>query len=161
MTLWAVNVHLKSQVEDTPESAYTTPRRLRQAVFLQNAVAGLRSDHPGESVLVLGDFNDNPGSAAIQTIEMAGITGVSARLSRQRRYSYVFDGVSELLDDVYHTLSPEMAVRAADIVHINADTPAVFETIAGIAYRSSDHDPVWVEISHLSNAVYMPILEKP
>lgn len=161
VTLWAVNVHLKSQVEDTPESAYTAARRLRQAAFLQNAVAVLRSSHPGESVLVLGDFNDNPGSAAIQTIEMAGLTGVSARLSRQRRYSYVFDGVSELLDDVYHSLSPEVAVRAVDIVHINADTPAVFETIAGIAYRSSDHDPVWVEISHLSNAVYMPILEKP
>ncbi len=66
-------------------------------------------------------------------------------------YSYVFRGLSGRLDHI--VLSPELApaLRGAGVWHINADEPALLGHAGAFAeeetaYRSSDHDPVWIEL---------------
>jgi predicted extracellular nuclease len=144
-SLVLVNLHLASKGGDDPLFGRRQPpqegsstRRTRQAEVVAGFVSELLGAEPGARVLVLGDLNDFEGSPPLATLEAAGLENLVRRLPLADRYSYVFQGNSQVLDHVL--ASPALAAGAeVDIVHLNAEFPA--------ADRVSDHDPVVVRLS--------------
>ncbi|MCI0648645.1 MAG: hypothetical protein L0346_27645, partial [Chloroflexi bacterium] len=68
---------------------------------------------------------------------------VLQRVPAEERYSYVFSGVSQLLDGILVSPALVEQVAAATIIHANADFPYTLAEEAGPAglpYGSSDHD---------------------
>ncbi|MFQ5398033.1 MAG: lamin tail domain-containing protein [Anaerolineae bacterium] len=124
--------------------AATAPRRLAQARHINEQVGRLLAE--GETrVVVMGDFNDYEQSAPLLAMTSGGgeLTDVLARIPEAERYSFVFGGVSQLIDGIL--VSPALAEEVADvtITHVNADFPARLSldtSRAGLPYRSSDHD---------------------
>lgn len=107
-----------------------------------------------EPLLVVGDINAYGGEDPVQVFTGAGFVDlIAAHLPREQRYSYVHRGQSGYLD---HLLAqPRLAahVQRAGIWHINADEPWFlgydgprYRTASGRVFRSSDHDPVWVDL---------------
>ena len=102
-------------------------------------------------LLVLGDYNADPLEAPLARLERAGFRDLLDALPDADRYSYVYGGRASLLD---HALAaPGRRTPSAEVAiwHINADEPAfrghAFDasTLAD-ARRSSDHDPVIVDL---------------
>ena len=121
--------------------------------------------------LIIGDLNSYAQEDPITTLRSAGFTDLVAYCSGADAYSYVFDGQSGYLDHALSTASLTPAVVSAREWHINADEPRVldynveFKSSAQItnfyapdAFRSSDHDPLLVE---LCMAPQMHVTVKP
>ncbi len=140
--------HFKSKRGGEAETAL---ERLAQGRY-QNALAGLLLDaDPAARLIVLGDFNDNEGSASRRAMVAAEDSGrLSSGLAAvpdDERYSYNFGGVVELLDDIL--LSPELAasLHEAGVVHTNTDFPYEWRWLADEPvghFRASDHDVGWI-----------------
>jgi uncharacterized protein len=88
-------------------------------------------------VVVLGDMNDFPWSNAISTLSHNELLDLPATLPLAERYTYVYEGNSEVLDHVL--LSPWAALSgfSYDVVHVNAE----------FADQASDHDPQVVSLT--------------
>jgi len=125
-------------------------RRVLQATALASVLYGLDVPNP----LIIGDLNAYTEEDPIHTLEAAGYTGLSGLfVPDDKRYSFVFDGLSGELD---HGLAgPEVLdnVTGTAIWHINADEPLILDyntefNPPGLyqpdQYRTSDHDPLVV-----------------
>jgi predicted extracellular nuclease len=112
-------------------------QRAGQAQVEHDFVQGLLKLNPTANVVVLGDLNDYQFSPSLNALETgtADGTGTSiltdqiTTLPTDEQYTYVFDGVSEVLD---HILTSSAIKKASyQVVHINAE----------FANQTSDHDP--------------------
>lgn len=138
--LFVVNVHLRSKGGDAPLFGREQPpplpseaRRDAQARVVRDFVASILARDPGAAVVVLGDFNEFPFARPLRTLATAPLVDLAARLDPADRYTYVFQGNSQVLDHIL--VSPALAGEAEiDAVHVAADLPA--------AARASDHDPL-------------------
>jgi predicted extracellular nuclease len=93
--------------------------------------------------VVLGDLNDyqfSPSLAALTTgtADASGpatLTDLITTLPANQQYTYVYDGISEVLD---HILITGALTKSAQyqVVHVNAE----------FANQASDHDPQVVRI---------------
>ena len=139
--------HFKSKRGGVEETA---PRRLAQAEYLRLMVEEIQSADPDSKIVVLGDFNDYDGSELMSTLlgEQALVDALQS-VPADRRYSYIFDGVSQLIDWIVVSRPLVDYVVGADILHTNADYPfsmAEHGDEASLGYRSSDHDVPYVII---------------
>lgn len=157
-SLWVVGVHFKSKVEDAPGLAHTLPRRLEQARFTAGLAQGLRRGYQGDVLFVLGDLNDDPDSQTLEILRAVGLENRFLGLPADERYSYVFQGVSYLLDGIMADLRPGMGLGAVYAAHVNSDYPAVFGGVLEVAYRSSDHDPLLAHFLRLDYRLYLPLM---
>ncbi|MFI5530535.1 endonuclease/exonuclease/phosphatase family protein [Kitasatospora sp. NPDC051853] len=110
-------------------------QRVKQAQAEQAFVAKLLAADPKARVVSLGDLNDFQFSPALTALTKDGVLrDLVNELPANERYSYVFQGNSQVLD---HTLvSPALKHVEYDVVHINAE----------FAQQASDHDPQIVRI---------------
>jgi predicted extracellular nuclease len=112
-------------------------QRTLQTVFLNNYVSSLLGANPSANILVLGDLNELYFLSPIRQL-LAGADGLaelfdlSALLPNSERFSFNFEGNSQLLDYIMASGSLLALDALFDIVHINS----------GYASRFSDHDPV-------------------
>jgi hypothetical protein len=101
--------------------------------------------------VVGGDLNDfsfpEPGEgtdtvARIVTSPTDPLIDVVELVPAERRYTFLFEGNSQVLDHML--LNDGMAAlrRDQDIAHFNADFPSVFGGNPSVTFRSSDHDPL-------------------
>jgi uncharacterized protein len=134
--------HFKSKLGGELE---TTPQRTAQAQLLADLSREILAADPEAAVIVLGDFNDYYLSPPM--LAMAGPDGplvnILAQVPEQERYSFIYNGASQLIDGLL--LSPALVERAAQatILHVNADYPFSYKqdiTPAGMPFRSADHD---------------------
>ncbi|UCG24179.1 MAG: hypothetical protein JSW55_18985 [Chloroflexota bacterium] len=137
--------HLKSKREGAMETA---PWRLAQAQHLNQIVRETQAADPDSHLIVLGDFNDYDGSEVMETL-LAGtrLVDALAELPDVQRYSYIFDGSSQLIDWIL--ISPTLSefIIQASILHNNADFPFTLGDSgdsANLGFRSSDHDVPYV-----------------
>lgn len=139
-TFW-VN-HFKSKREGEAETAAW---RLAQANFVRELAMQRLAVDPQAALIALGDFNDYELSAPL--LAMAGAEGPLYQALRhvpaEQRYSYVYAGVSQLIDGIL--VSPALVERIVDatIMHVNADFVDAWSTDTSperLAYRSTDHD---------------------
>lgn len=157
--LWLVANHWKSKSEDTSTIAYTLPRRIEQARFEAELVAGIQVVDPHANILVLGDLNDTQASVPLAELTAAGMVNLWERLPSSRRYSYIYQGYSQAIDHILVT-GPWL-VRPGDgllwAARINADYPARYITLSGTQIGSSDHDPLLARFRFLPNLVFLPM----
>jgi uncharacterized protein len=158
--LWLVINHMKSRVEDTPGIQFTLPRRTEQAQFVANLGRELQAAHPGQDIIICGDLNDFPGSVPLQTLTAAGFANQLVNLPPSTRYTYIYQGVSQPLDYILVSPSPESVWAPPGVAHIGADFPVTLMSQADSLYRSSDHDPLWIDWLPAQAHLYLPLLLK-
>jgi hypothetical protein len=155
---WVIVCHLKSKVGDTSSLQYTLPRRIEQAQFVAGFVLQIRQTNPESQLVVLGDFNDFPDSQPLIQIQNTGLRGAMGLVERDSRYSYIYQGISQYLDNIYITPQLKLLPVKVEAIHINADYPYSFMTQSGTYIRSSDHDPVRVDFSLVVPQVFLPLV---
>jgi predicted extracellular nuclease len=132
-----------------------------QAQVINDFVDEIRTVDPNANVIVLGDINDFDFSETVDILtglaapvlgvspetDGSGATAATGRpavlatlfdtLPADERYSYVFEGNSQVLDQIL--VSPNLLARnpTYDVVHVNAE----------FADQASDHDPSVVRIA--------------
>ncbi|MDN5871085.1 MAG: ExeM/NucH family extracellular endonuclease [Nitrococcus sp.] len=125
--------------------------RRRQAAALLEWIEGLGAKVGHQRFLLVGDLNSYPGEAPVQMLLSAGLRNLIAeRLPPAGRYTYVYHGYAGYLDYALATPALAEAVNRVAIWHINADEPRYLGYTSPQAeptpYRSSDHDPVIVDL---------------
>lgn len=136
--------------------------RTQSAQALAEWVANdIGADTPG-SFLLTGDFNAYAMEDPLQQLSHNDYVNL-ATLYAPDGYSYVFRGEAGSLDHMMAHISLLPAVQHFGYWSVNADEPVAFEYplqnkspqqqqswYAPSPYRSSDHDPIWVDFnSHL------------
>jgi predicted extracellular nuclease len=136
-TVFVIANHFNSKGGDQPtHGRYQPParssevQRAKQATVLRGFVDQLLTADRSANIVVAGDLNDYPFSPAVQTLTAGGaLKDLIASVPEAERYSYVFEGQSQVLDHILASKAPRGVDY--DVVHINAE----------FADQASDHDP--------------------
>ena len=115
-----------------PPARPTETARHAQAEVVNGFVDELLAVDPAANVIVLGDINDFEFSQTVELLEGDALTTLMDTLPKPERYSYVFEGNSQVLDQILVSgnLLGNFPIDY-DPVHVNAE----------FADQASDHDP--------------------
>jgi hypothetical protein len=116
-------------------------QRAGQAASVHNFVQSILAVRKSSEVVVLGDLNDFQFSPALNILRTgsadgdgtATLTDLITTLPVDQQYTYVYEGVSQVLDHIL--LSRHVAGYRYQVVHINAE----------YSDQVSDHDPQLVQ----------------
>jgi predicted extracellular nuclease len=145
-SLFVVANHFSSKGGDDPLWGRTQPpvrssepKRHQQAAAVRGFVDQILTRDSAANVIVLGDLNDFDFSETADIVVGTGPTeliDLPRTLNDSERYSYVFEGNSQVLD---HILVSKNLLPASsyDIVHMNSEFPD----------QISDHDPQVVRVA--------------
>ncbi|MFX1559189.1 MAG: endonuclease/exonuclease/phosphatase family protein [Promethearchaeota archaeon] len=139
--LWLIINHFKSKSTYAPTYADTEPRRIEQAKWVNHLVKEIQHCNRHANVVVLGDFNSFTNEAPIKTLQRRGLKDLIYGVQKCSRYTYIYRGVSEVLDHIFVSNTLRWRFIHARIIHFNTDFPYGFwadDPTTGI--RSSDHD---------------------
>ena len=119
-----------------PPNRSSEVQRTQQATVLNAFVKDVLAADANANVVLAGDFNDYQFSGPIKTLTDDGamLTDLITTLPENQRYTYVFNGVSQVLDHIFVT-KPVTDVQY-EVVHNNSE----------FAGQASDHDPQVVRI---------------
>jgi uncharacterized protein len=115
-----------------PPTRVTETARHAQAQVVNDFVDRILSVDPAANVIVLGDINDFEFSETVEILEGGVLRTLMDTLPKAERYSYVFEGNSQVLDQIL--VSDNVLGAFAidyDPVHVNSE----------FADQASDHDP--------------------
>ena len=115
-------------------------QRNAQATLLAGFVADILAADPTANIAVIGDLNDFQFSPPVQKLKDAGMIAMIETLPPSERYSYVFDGNSQVLDHIMvssNLLNNAAAAAGYDVVHVNSE----------FIDQASDHDPQLVQLT--------------
>jgi predicted extracellular nuclease len=124
-----------------PAARASEVQRNQQATVLNGFVNSVLAVDPTANVVLAGDFNDYQFSPAVATLTDNGatLTDLIGTLPENQRYTYVYNGISQVLDHIFVTKALSSAGPAAvqyDVIHVNSE----------FADQASDHDPQVVRI---------------
>jgi uncharacterized protein len=146
-TVFVVVNHFSSKTDDQPlfgpaqpPTRFSEVARHGQAQVVNDFVDSLLALDPNANVIVLGDINDFEFSQTVDILEAGGVLHSLVKdLASTERYSYVFEGNSQVLDQIL--FSPNVAghfPHEYDVVHVNSEFAD--------AVQASDHEPSVVRI---------------
>ena len=137
-TIFVIVNHFNSKGGDQPlfgrfqpPARPTEVQRHRQAQVVNDFVDEILAAGKNSRIVVLGDLNDFEFSETLQILTGGVLTNLMATLPKAERYSYVFEGNSQVLDHVVVSRKLDKAETTYDVVHVNAE---FFD-------QASDHDP--------------------
>jgi hypothetical protein len=137
-TFFAIANHFNSKGGDDPLFGRFQPpqrssevQRHQQAAIVKAFVDELLAADKSARIVVLGDLNDFEFSDTLATLEDGVLVNLMDTLPKSERYSYVFEGNSQVLDQILVSARLFRSFRAYDSVHVNAEFPD----------QDSDHDP--------------------
>jgi uncharacterized protein len=138
-TLIVIANHFSSKGGDDPLFGRFQPpvrssevRRHQQAMSVNSFVDSILAAERKANVIVLGDINDFEFSETTRLLTEGGVlTSLMETLPQPERYSYVFEGNSQVLDQILFSENVMRGLTAFDVVHVNAE----------FADQASDHDP--------------------
>jgi predicted extracellular nuclease len=137
-TLFAIVNHFSSKGGDDPLFGRWQPpvrssevARHKQAASVNAFVQQIQDAERNANVVVLGDINDFEFSETTRILEGDELLSLLRVLPKEERYSYVFEGNSQVLDQILLSHRTLRALREFDVVHVNAE----------FADQASDHDP--------------------
>jgi uncharacterized protein len=115
-----------------PPVRSTEVQRHQQAQIVNDFVDDLLDADENANVIVLGDINDFEFSETVSILEGGVLTSLMDTLPKAERYSYVFEGNSQVLDQILvsDNLLDVFPIQY-DVVHVNSE----------FADQASDHDP--------------------
>jgi hypothetical protein len=135
--LFVIANHFNSKGGDQPLFGRFQPpvmvsetQRLQQAQVVHDFVQSILTVDANANVVVLGDLNDFEFSGTLATLKSTILNDLVEQLPADERYTYVFEGNSQVLDHILVSGSLMPAIEY-DIVHTNAE----------FADQASDHDP--------------------
>jgi predicted extracellular nuclease len=160
MDIWVIVNHWKSRSEDTDDVQYTLPRRLEQAKFIAFQATELSRSVPEAKIIILGDLNDYPDSQPLLQLEQAGFGDLAAHIPSAQRYTYIYHGVSQVLDHVLVNGSFRDQFLFITPVHFNADYAEPYSRQETNLIRSSDHDPILAWFGDLDEGVFLPLIRR-
>jgi predicted extracellular nuclease len=137
--LIVVGNHFDSKGGDDPLMGRFQPgerpsevQRHQQATVLRGFVDQIRAINRNTPIVLLGDLNDFEFSPTADILVGDGyVTDLPRTLPANERYSYDFEGNSEVLDHILISGALANEPYQYDVVHINAE----------FANQTSDHDP--------------------
>jgi predicted extracellular nuclease len=138
-TLFVIANHFSSKGGDQPLFGRFQPparssevARHRQAQIVNDFVDSILAVDAQANVIVLGDINDFEFSETVAILEGDVLTSLMNTLPQAERYSYVFEGNSQVLDQILvsNNLLGNFPIDY-DPVHVNSE---FFD-------QASDHDP--------------------
>ena len=115
-----------------PPTRSSEVQRTQQANVLKTFVNQVKAADPNANIVLAGDFNDYQFSGPITTLtdDGAGLVDLINTLPAVQRYTYNFNGISQVLDHIF--ISPNLASKTSyTVVHSNAE----------FSDQASDHDP--------------------
>jgi predicted extracellular nuclease len=142
-------------VRDTEEQRKLQATYLRQyldqVVFVPN---------PKAAVVIAGDLNDfpfpEPGEVVDPLTILKGsgstrLTNLIERVPDRERYTFIFEGNSQVLDHLLVSEALLEAVEDIDIAAFNANYGALYEQDISTAASASDHNPpvIWLQQSKI------------
>jgi hypothetical protein len=116
-------------------------QRAGQALVVHNFVGSILRAQPQAEVVVLGDLNDYQFSPALNVLKTgsadgtgsSSLTDLITTLPVDQQYTYVFDGISQVLDHILVTR--RVRDYTYQVIHVNAEYHD----------QVSDHDPQVVQ----------------
>lgn len=136
-TLYIIGVHLNSKGGDDALFGFSQPpiprteaKRELQVRVIKSFVDDLLNCDAQAKAIVMGDINDFNFSVPVTMLAGTTLHNLVDLLPVNERYSYLFEGNSQLLDQILVSDGLRMDAEL-DIVHINAE---FFDQV-------SDHDP--------------------
>jgi len=110
--------------------------------------------------VVLGDLNDHPDLSPLSALTTQGLADLTLRVEKAERYTYIYRGISQVMDYVLFYSQPGLGAVEILPQHFNADYPYVLRGDGTTMLRSSDHDPVVVCFSTLDWFNYLPLVTR-
>ncbi|MCP3020084.1 ExeM/NucH family extracellular endonuclease [Cupriavidus basilensis] len=136
------------------------PTRLAAAGKIADWLATSPTGVADDGKLLIGDLNSYAKEDPIRLFADKGYADMVARFVGAGAYSYVFGGEAGYIDHALANDAAASRIRAVSEWHINADEPIALEYSVAFksadqqtsfyapdAYRSSDHDPVLVDLA--------------
>ena len=143
--LFVIANHFNSKGGDDPLFGHVQPpvrpsetQRHSQAAAVRSFVDSLLARDAGARIVVAGDLNDFDFSQTADILSGSGTTALTdlpRTLPLAERYTYVFEGNSQVLDHLLLSRSLSRS-HCYDIVHVNSE----------FADQVSDHDPQVVRL---------------
>jgi predicted extracellular nuclease len=106
-------------------------QRHAQAAVVNAFVDSILAGNPNANVIVLGDINDFEFSETVSILEGGVLSSLMNTLPQNERYSYVFEGNSQVLDQILVSHNVARFQIGYDVVHVNSE----------FADQASDHEP--------------------
>jgi predicted extracellular nuclease len=147
-TVFAIVNHFSSKGDDQPlfgpaqpPTRFSEVARHGQAQVVNDFGDAILARDDKAKIVVLGDINDFEFSETTDILEGGVLTSLIKTLPPNERYSYVFEGNSQTLDQIL--LSNEGLLRpnhqpVYDVVHLNSEFAD--------AIQASDHEPSVVRL---------------
>jgi hypothetical protein len=143
-TFFAIANHFNSKGGDDPLFGHKQPptfasetKRHQQASEVKGFVDAIRAVDANAQVVVLGDLNDFDFSQTTSILTAGGaLVDLPATLPIAERYTYDYQGNSEVLDHILISGSLAAKAYSYDVVHVNSE----------FANQISDHEPQVVRI---------------
>jgi uncharacterized protein len=146
-TVFAIVNHLSSKGDDQPLFGPAQPptrvsetARHGQAQVVNDFVDAILARDDQAKIVVLGDINDFEFSETTDILEGGVLTSLVKTLPSNERYSYVFEGNSQVLDQILLSdRLQQLPYRPGyDVVHLNSEFAD--------AIQASDHEPSVVRL---------------
>ncbi len=152
--------HFKSKFGDDPLFGINDPpvriteiQRKAQAQVVRDYANILLNANPEAWVMVTGDLNDfefaEPGEGPDHPVAIieggpgeVGLTNLLPLVRAAERFTFVFDGNSQVLDHMLVSPAFLESFRGSNILHFNAGFPAALDGDGATSIRASDHDPL-------------------
>ncbi|MDQ2756565.1 MAG: lamin tail domain-containing protein [Actinomycetota bacterium] len=114
-----------------PPTRSSEIQRTKQAVVLNAFAKDVLNVDAAANLVLAGDFNDYQFSGPVTTLTDNGatLTDLIGTLPANERYTYVYDGISQVLDHII--VAKGLTDVEYDVVHLNSE----------FADQVSDHDP--------------------
>ena len=139
-----------------PPTRSSEIQRNKQATELNTFVKQILAVDPRANVVLAGDFNDYQFSQPITTLTDNGttLTDLINTLPENQRYTYVFNGISQVLDHIF--VSKPLSDGPAgtvdyDVLHVNSE----------FSDQASDHDPQVVRIRPVAHTLQGTVSATP
>ena len=141
-TLYLLNNHFLSM---SGGELATAPRRVAQAAWNAGLVEQILAEDPNAQIIVMGDLNSYYISAPNDTLRDPGLVHVFDDLKPEERYTYIYQGIAQVLDHMLVNENLAPAISRVDILHVNSDFPLQLPGDTSVMHKS-DHDPVVITL---------------
>jgi len=99
------------------------------------------AEKPQANLAVMGDLNSYYDSPPLETLQAGGLTNLFGTLQPEERYTYIYEGNSQVLDHILVNENMLGLLSGFDVLHSNADFPLPRSEDTSL-FHVSDHDPV-------------------
>jgi uncharacterized protein len=114
-----------------PPVQSSAPKRHQQAASVNAFADAIVAEERKANFVVLGDINDFEFAQTTQLLEGSEMSSLMHTLPQPERYSYVFEGNSQVLDQILFSFNMLRGLAVYDVVHVNSE----------FSDQASDHDP--------------------